>query len=223
MKSDFWHERWQSKQIGFHQQEINPYLLRYWPELEVPLGSRVFVPLCGKSQDMLWLRQQGYMVVGIELSEIAVREFFDENALTYKLRQVNGLDCFEADGITLFCGDFFSLDAQSLGPVDAVYDRAALIALPVAMRAAYAVHLTKLMPARAKTLLVAFEYPQYQMEGPPFSVEEPEVLSLFNPDYSIRIAEDRDILEKEPRFRAKGIDRLHEKVYLLSPLAHRHA
>lgn len=218
MNSDFWHERWQLKQIGFHQQDINPYLLRYWPALEIRSGSRVFVPLCGKSQDMLWLRQQGYAVVGVELSEIAVREFFDESALAFEKRRVGALDCYEADGITVFCGDFFSLDILNLGHVDVVYDRAALIALPAELRAAYAAHLRKLIPTQAKTLLVAFEYPQHEMDGPPFSVEASEVITLFGADYSIRIAEDRDILEKEPRFRAKGITRLHEKVYLLSPL-----
>lgn len=216
MHHDFWHERWQRRQIGFHQDEPNPYLQRFWPAAGMPDGGRVFVPLCGKSRDMLWLRQRGYEVVGVELSEIAVREFFAENGLASTQRQVGAFSCHAAVGYTLLCGDFFALTPADLGAVAAVYDRAALIALPPELRRRYAAHMLRLVPPGMHTLLVAFEYPQQEMEGPPFCVTEEEVAALYGESCAIMRLHDEDILVREPRFRDKGVSRLHEKVYLLT-------
>ncbi len=216
MHHDFWHERWQRGQIGFHQGEVNPWLQRFWPSLKVPAEGRVFVPLCGKSQDMAWLRQQGHGVVGVEISEIAVRNFFAELGLAPEKRETDGYVSYEAAGYQLLCGDFFALKMEMLGAFAAIYDRASLIALPSDMRQRYAAKMLRLAPSGMQTLLVAFEYPQHEMEGPPFSVNEAEIALLYAASAKIALLHDADILEQEPRFRAKGVTRLHEKIYLLT-------
>lgn len=216
MQHDFWHERWQRQQIGFHQEAINPYLQRFWREAGMPAAGRVFVPLCGKSRDMVWLRAQGCEVVGVEISEIAVRDFFAELGLVPVQRESGAFLYFEAAGYTLLCGDFFALTAQDLGPLAAVYDRASLVALPPDMRPQYAAHMLQLVPPGIRTLLVAFEYPQQEMDGPPFSVTQREVADLYAEAHAIALLCDADILAQEPRFRDKGVSRLHEKVYLLT-------
>jgi thiopurine S-methyltransferase len=215
MQPEFWLERWQQNQIGFHQARVNPYLQQFWPQFGIAQTSRVFVPLCGKSSDMLWLRAQGHEVVGVEFSELAVRAFFEENGLVPEVRSEDGFLVFEGDGIRLYCGDFFSLASHQLTGVNAVYDRAALIALPPEMRPDYVAHLHALLAPGTQTLLVAFEYPQTQMQGPPFSVEEGEVRALYHAD-SIHLLHTADILDQEPRFRERGVTRLQEKVYALA-------
>jgi thiopurine S-methyltransferase len=215
MNPDFWHERWQNRQIGFHRDEVHPYLTRFWPTLGIAPGSRVFVPLCGKSNDLLWLRAQGYEVVGAEVSPIAVREFFEENHLTPSISTVDSFQLYECDGIRLYCGDFFALTASHVAGVSAVYDRAALVALPPEMRGHYARHLLQLLASGVKTLLVAFEYPQHEMPGPPFNVDAEEIAALFGAQCDIRLLLEADILAQEPRFRDKGVTRLKEAVYVL--------
>lgn len=216
MQPDFWLERWQQHQIGFHQDAINPYLQRFWPALGIAPGCRVFVPLCGKSGDMLWLRAQGHAVVGVELSPLAVRAFFAENELRATTRSQGRFDVHEADGIRIYCGDFFDLTAAEVAGVGAVYDRASLIALPPEMRPAYAGHMRRLLLPGTRTLLVAIDYPQQEMPGPPFSVQEPEVRALYANYCAIELLHSADILDQEPRFREKGLSRLQEKVYALT-------
>lgn len=215
MNPDFWRERWENREIGFHRDAAHPYLTRFWPTLGIAPGSRVFVPLCGKSNDLLWLRAQGHEVVGVEVSPIAVREFFEENRLTPSVSTVDSFQLYECDGIRLYCGDFFALTVPHLDGVSAVYDRAALIALPPEMRERYARHLLQLLPSGAQTLLVAFEYPQHEMSGPPFNVNSAEVSALFGAQCTIELLLEADILAQEPRFRDKGVTRLKEVVYAL--------
>ena len=215
MDATFWHQRWQENQIGFHQREINFHLQQFWPELGLAADIAVFVPLCGKSADMLWLRARGHRVIGVELSQIAVDAFFAENHLTASVRQEGEFRVSECDGIRIYCGDFFALQPADLAGVGAVFDRAALIALPPAMRRDYVAQMRRLLAPGAATLLVAFDYPQQEMQGPPFSVEEAEVRALYAPDHAVTLLHRLDILGQEPRFREKGLTRLHEMVYRL--------
>lgn len=216
MQPDFWHDRWQQNQIGFHQDAINLHLQQFWPKLGIALGHAVFVPLCGKSVDMLWLRAQGYAVVGVELSPLAVQAFFSENGLQATTTTQDRYSVYEADGIRLYCGDFFDLTAEDMKGVRAVYDRASLIALPPDMRPAYAAHMRQLLVAGTKILLVTFDYPQHEMNGPPFSVQESEVRALYGDHCTIECIHTADILEQETRFRDRGVTRMQEKVYLLT-------
>lgn len=215
MQAAFWHERWQHNQIGFHLPATNPLLTSHWDSLGVATDSRVFVPLCGKSLDLLWLHTQGHSVVGAELSPLAVRDFFAENRLTPHTTQQGAFTRWESAGITLLQGDFFNLGAADLAGCTAVYDRAALIALPPPMRQQYAKHLHALLP-HAPILLITLEYDQGEMQGPPFAVPEEEVQALYGANYNVDCLTAMDALEDDPKFRAR-LSYLTEKVYRLQP------
>jgi thiopurine S-methyltransferase len=217
MDRQFWHERWRQNQIGFHQPAVNDHLQRFYRELELATGAGVFVPLAGKSLDMAWLRSQGHRVVGVELSPIAVQAFFAENGLSVRPGRDGAFEVYEAEGVRLLCGDFFDITTAQLAGVSAVYDRAALIALPVEMRSRYVAHLARVLPPVTSMLLVTLEYPDSDMQGPPFSVGEAEVRALYAPYFEVRLLAAVDRLAAEPRFREKGVRRLEEKVYLLRP------
>ena len=216
MQQEFWHERWQLNQIGFHSQEINCHLQGNWPTLNIAAGSRVFVPLCGKSNDMLWLLAQGYEVIGVELSPLAVQAFFAENSLSAMTRQQGKFSVSETDDLQIYCGDFFDLTSNDLAGVSAVYDRASLVALPPEMRAAYALHMQHLLKPGTKMLLVAFDYPQQEMQGPPFSVQISEVQAIYRSWCDVGLLYTEDILDREPQFRDKGVSRMHEQVYAMT-------
>jgi thiopurine S-methyltransferase len=217
MNPGFWHERWQRNEIGFHQQEINAHLQDFWGQLAVPAGGLVFVPLCGKSRDLLWLRARGHAVLGVEISPIAVRDFFAENALVPQVTRQGAFERYAADGLAILCGDFFELTPELLQGVAGVYDRASLIALPPELRMRYAGHSAAILPALAGTLLVTMEYPQDEMSGPPFAVREEEVRRLFEKRYTVTRLFSKDILAENPRFHERGLHALMEKVYRLEP------
>ena len=214
MDTGFWLQRWQEGRIGFHQKDINPYLQEYWPLLELEAGAGVFVPLCGKSRDMCWLGER-HPVLGIEFSPRAVEDFFVENDLRPVRCAAGRLNVCEAGQFTLMCGDFFDLQAADTAHIKAIYDRAALIALPPDMRPSYARKLGELAVPGTSMLLVTMEYDQLAMDGPPFSVEAEEVQTLFGRDWRIRSLHRADILEAESRFREQGVSYLYEHVYLL--------
>lgn len=184
MNPDFWHERWENNQIGFHEGETNALLEGYFSSLGLAQGSRVFLPLCGKTRDIAWLLQQGYRVAGAELSATAINQLFADLTLTPEKTERGSLVRYSAPGIDIFVGDIFDLTADILGPVDAIYDRAALVALPRDKRTAYAAHLTRLT-ATAPQFLITFTYDQSKMEGPPFSVSDAEVRRLYESRYIV--------------------------------------
>lgn len=212
MEHQFWLERWENNQIGFHQAEVNAYLGSHWEELGLAEGAPVFVPLCGKSLDMLWLRSQGHAVLGVELSEKAVAAFFAENDLTPEVGRSGPFVEYTSDGLRLLAGDFFALSRDELAGICAVYDRASLIALPPSMREDYARHMATLLPSGAHILLITMEYRHGVLDGPPFSVSEEEVNRLFSPYFRI----ERKALWRD----AEGPRGVHvdEKVYTLTRL-----
>jgi thiopurine S-methyltransferase len=215
MQHDFWLERWQRGETGFHQARANPWLVSQSPALTLQAGSHVFVPLCGKTHDLRFLADSGYRVTGIELSPLAVEAFFREQQLVADVTTAGALTLHTAGNLRIFCGDFFALDAAQLGAVDAIFDRAALVALPPAMRAAYAAHLATLATPRSRCLLVSFDYPQQEMSGPPFSVPQAEIRSLFSAHFDIAALGREEILDAEPRFRERGLTRMTETCWLL--------
>lgn len=218
MSLEFWQDRWQRNEIGFHQDTVNPFLVKYWPQLSDLHKGRVLVPLCGKTQDMVWLAQQGERVVGVEISTIAVETFFKENSLQANIEQRGNFLYWQSGQYEIICGDFFALTAAEVGQIDAVYDRASLVALPKERRNEYAQQLKRLVPADKKILLVTFVYPQHEMDGPPFSVTQEEVETLYSDRWSVKLLHTEDILAEKPRFREKGVSRMEEKVYLLGQL-----
>lgn len=215
MNPEFWLQKWQDHAIGFHQAEINNHLRTFWQQLNLAADSRVFVPLCGKSLDLLWLCQQGHHVLGVELSPLAVDDFFTENAIDHTQFVRDCFKCRETKRLTFLQGDFFNLMPEHVAEVAGVFDRAALVALPAELRQQYVQHLKRILPNKAKMLLVSFEYDQAEMSGPPFSVTETEVHALYQDTYTIECLFQADILEENPQFLARGLTRLHEKVFLL--------
>ncbi len=215
MQAEFWLERWQQNQIGFHEKEINSHLQNYWGKLKLPKKSKIFVPLCGKSSDMLWLLAQGYEVLGVELSPLAVQGFFIDNQLDAKLSNCGAFQRWEIDGLSIYQGDFFALTSEDLAGCSAIYDRASLIALPFDMRQKYAEHLKKVVPSLTDTLLITLEYDQNEMQGPPFSVSKEEVYSLFGAACEIESLFAEDSLEENVALKNRGLSHLMEKVYWL--------
>lgn len=215
MEPEFWHKRWSSNQIGFHLPEVNPYLQRFWPQLGLAQGSRVLVPLCGKSLDLLWLAHQGYSVLGVELSEKAATDFFLEHQLEPVVSEEGVFRVFRAGDIEIRCGDFFALGPQDVADCTGLYDRAALIALPVPMRARYAAHLQKILPDGVG-LLITLDYNQDEMPGPPFSVGDDEVQRLLGGAWRLEVLQEQDVLGESWKFLQAGVKRLDERVYWIS-------
>lgn len=212
MDADFWLQRWREGRTGFHREAVMPLLEKHWPALGLARGSRVFVPLAGKSLDMLWLAAQGHRVLGVELSPIAVEQFFAENRLEAKTRTSPTGVHYVADDVELIRGDVFALDAAALADCAGVYDRAALIALPPPLRSRYVDEVYARLPQGCRALLITLEYPQHEREGPPFNVDESEVRRLFEPAWHIEVLERRDILADEPGF---GVSALTTAIYRL--------
>jgi len=215
MEPQFWLERWRTGQTAFHQSSVDQSLRRQWPTLGVSAGNRVFAPLCGKSLDLLWLRDQGLEVIGVELAAAAVEAFFSENGLPARRGAGRPFDVYDAPALRLLCGDFFALTSALLGRVDAVYDRAALISWAPALRSGYVERLATLMSSGTRMLLITLEYPQSQMAGPPFAVPGEEVTRLYAPQFEILEIGRQDILPHEARLRAKGLTELLEVCYQL--------
>jgi thiopurine S-methyltransferase len=215
MDRTFWLERWHRREIGFHHDKVQPALETYWPQLNLAKGATVFVPLAGKSLDMAWLKEQGYRVVGVELSEVAVAEFFAERGLTPSVRQDGQFTVSFADQIELWCGDFFALNRSNLPPLDAAYDRAALVAMPDDMQPRYAAKMAQLMPAGAPVLVVGLDYNQNEMKGPPFAIPQADMRKLFEADFTIEVLGVRDGLAKNDHLAKRGVTRLEEATYLL--------
>jgi thiopurine S-methyltransferase len=214
MDSQFWIDRWSRHEIGFHQRNVNAYLQQYWADLRVPKDATVFVPLCGKSLDMRWLCEQGHAVIGVELAREAVQEFFMEWGVEPQIIRTGPFERWRANGVELLCGDFFDLTPEDLRGVGAVFDRAALIALPAALREKYVARLCSVLPPQALTLLITVDYPQPEMAGPPFAVGDAEVRSLFA-DKDIRLLGEVDVTDSavNAKFRERGLSRLVERVY----------
>ncbi|MEY8204907.1 MAG: thiopurine S-methyltransferase [Bermanella sp.] len=213
---EFWHERWHKNEIGFHLPEVHSWLKRQWASLleqgKVKRQGRVFVPLCGKTLDIGYFLALGHKVVACELSEKAVQELFTQLALQPKISPWGEGVCYEAQDLCVYVGDIFTLNAQTLGQVDYIYDRAALIALPASIRKAYAAQLVALSP-RAQMLLITLDYLQSQMPGPPFAVSETYVAEYYQSGSNLTVLKKKEILEYEPSFKQRGLTRLVETIY----------
>ncbi|WP_034293900.1 thiopurine S-methyltransferase [Herbaspirillum sp. RV1423] len=215
MEAEFWLERWRDGRTHFHQTRVTPLLQKYWPTLALPKDAQVLVPLAGKSLDMVWLAEQEHRVLGVELSQLAVEQFFSENQLQPQVRDSAYGSHYSAGNIEIICGDIFKLDAALLSECIGVYDRAALVALPAAMRAQYAQHIYGQLSDRYRGILITLDYPQEQMDGPPFSVDDGEVQAIYSSHSDAVIIDRRDILDKEPKFSERGVSRLDTVVYKL--------
>lgn len=220
MEIEFWLERWNRGETGFHQQHVNPYLGYYYgemgPTMEKRAGIRVFVPLCGKSRDLWWLQQNGYDTIGVECSEVAVEQFFTEQQLEFSKRKKGDHHSYTSGRLEILQADFFDLQAEDLGQITDIFDRASLVALPTTMRKQYVDKITALQQPGTRTLLITLTYPENEMDGPPFSVSEDEVRELYSDRFNIEKLAAKNILEDEPRMKQRGLTSLTETAYKLT-------
>ncbi|WP_214660469.1 thiopurine S-methyltransferase [sulfur-oxidizing endosymbiont of Gigantopelta aegis] len=224
MQHSFWHQRWQEQRIGFHLDTINPYLSEYWPKLGIAKKSRVFVPLCGKSHDLHFFHEQGLRVLGNELSTLAVQDFYTERQLNASKTIISSenniseqpeLSLWESDEVDILCGDFFALKKDYLTDISAVYDRAALVALPTEMREKYVQKMLEILPEKVSMLLLTLDYDETEKQGPPFSVPEEEVHRLYGADFSIELLAMKDVVADDRSPRSQNMSYFNERVFLL--------
>ncbi len=218
MHENFWHQRWESNQITFHEKDFNKQLQIHWPLLAIPSHATIFVPLAGKSNDILWLHQCGYNVLGVEISPIAIHRFFSDNNLTPTItHSIEGFEAWSYKGITLLLGDFFNLKKEHLKQCSAVYDRAALIAMPETMQTQYAEHLCSIIPQDTSMLLITVEYEKGTIQGPPFSINTSQVKKFYHTFYDIQIptqtATTKNVLNK---YKEKQEIEIKENIFILT-------
>lgn len=214
MHKEFWHNRWQKNEIGFDQDQPNTLLQKYFSHLNLQPRARIFVPLCGKSVDMLWLAEQGYQVIGVEINLQACELFFNHYQIPYQAEQEQNHTVFTSKNICLFAGDYFEITKEMIGPIDAIYDRAALVALPTEMRDSYAEKTLSLMQAHTQILLITASYNQAVMQGPPFSIDDTEVRRLFGAHLSIQSLYN-EAASVPAHLQARGLTEAQDLVYCL--------
>ena len=218
MEHEFWHERWRKNEIGFHQGTVNQYLHDHWPELAGDSTDTVFVPLCGKAHDIWWLHDRGHPVIGVELSDIACKDFFEEAGEKASVHPGEPFTTFRQDDLEIWCGDFFQLVPDDLRHVRLVYDRAALIAMPPTLRPKYVEHLTAILPDQARILLITLDYDGMEMQGPPFNVPDTEVEQLFGEDYEVNQIHKNELARDDLFVKRKGLQNgVTESVFVLTP------
>lgn len=223
MEIDFWLERWNNNQIGFHQQQVNPYLVHFYgekgPSPEQREKLKVFVPLCGKSKDLLWLSQNGYKVFAVECSDRAVKDFFEDNALNYKHATKDQQGLYQSSDLSstieIFQGDFFDLQKGNLEDVTDIFDRASLVAMPEDKRKLYVDKMAEIQRPQVRTLLVTLNYDSSEMNGPPFPITDEEVHDLYSENFSIKKLCFKNVINEETGLRNRGLSSLIETVFKL--------
>lgn len=186
-----WLDRWREGRIGFHRHEVHPALVHHWAPLGVRPGTKVLVPLCGKSLDMRWLARHDHPVLGIELAPEAIEQFVAEGVGDVTRYQQGPFSICRQGNVELWCGDFFHFHIDQAAEIGAFYDRAALIALPPATRQRYAFHLAQLVLPGVRGLLITLaRAPGDETVGPPYHVSAEEVRELFEPNFQVTHLED---------------------------------
>ena len=218
MRSEFWLNVWENQQLPFHMAQVNPFLMKFWPQMGLEAGDPVFVPLCGKTLDMVWLAEQKHPVMGVELSPIAAEDFYTENNIEATLSAENKFTVWSGGDVEIKVGDFFDLTAKDLQDTKAVYDRASIVALPPVMRQDYAKHLSRILAVDTKILMLTFEYDQDIVEGPPHSVSHTEIRHLFESNFIINKLDSRDLINKAKGMQAAGLSSFVQHTFLLEKI-----
>ncbi|RDH83915.1 MAG: thiopurine S-methyltransferase [endosymbiont of Galathealinum brachiosum] len=216
MELDFWKQRWEQNQIAFHLPEVNPYIDKFWHSFDAKPHSLIFIPLCGKTLDIAWFASKEFSVLGVECSEKAINDFFQEQKLKIQKNQFKQFNVYHNSNINLLQGDFFKLDKEILEDVSIVYDRASLIALPEVMRREYVELLKNTLPDETQIFLITLEYNQSQMSGPPFSVKRDEINRLFQPEFKVELLHESDVLDGHQKFKERGLTSLIECIYKIT-------
>ena len=210
-----WLEFWANNETDWHSDVVTQELEKYLGLLKLESGDTVFVPLCGKSLDMIYMLNRGFSVIGVEVSEIGIKQFFHENGLDFTISQVGEFDLYSAKNIEIYCGDFFSLTSKHLCGVKAVFDRKSLIALDRNLRQKYVKHLNDIISLGVRMLLITLQYPQHQMSGPPFSVDKSEVESLFSMAFNYQELKPFQDIENGLMLARSGVDYIENAAYCL--------
>jgi thiopurine S-methyltransferase len=219
MEASHWLKAWSEDRIGFHQKNVNKRLMSHWPSLELSAGASVFVPLCGKSTDMLWIADQGHPILGVELSAKAAEAFFVDNKLAYSVSERDGFEIYSGKNvgalIEIWAGDFFNLSEDHLRDCGAYYDRAAMIAMNEGLREQYCSHMAAIMRPESRALLLVISYNQDKMKGPPFSVSDENVRKLLGEAFDICELEHYSGAHRLGNLADRGLETLDERVYLM--------
>ena len=210
-----WLEFWENNEINWHSDVVTQELEEYLGLLKLEPGDKVFFPLCGKSLDMIYILNQGFSIIGVELSDIGIKQFFHENRLDFTITSVGGFDLYSANNIEIYCGDFFLLTSKHLCDVKAVFDRKSLIALERNLRQKYVKHLNDIISLGVRMLLITLHYPQHQMSGPPFSVDKSEVESLFSMAFKYQELKSFEDIENGSKLAHAGVDYIKNAAYCL--------
>lgn len=216
MEKDFWLTKWNTNDIGFHQEIVNPDLINYFNALDLKNGDPIFVPLCGKSLDVVWLADQGYPILGVDLSELAANDFFTHLKVTPIITTEGAFKKFHYKNITILCGDFFELTTQQLSSIKGVYDCKALIALPEEMRKRYAKHLSTCLSTDTKILLLSMESPDVVKSRPPFPVSQDEIKSLYHHDFNVQQIVHEKLTTLPENLIKKGYQEVIKTIYCLT-------
>ena len=210
-----WLEFWANNETNWHSDVVTQELEKYLGLLKLESGDTVFVPLCGKSLDMIYMLNRGFSVIGVEVSEIGIKQFFHENGLDFTISKVGEFDLYSAKNIEIYCGDFFSLTSKHLCGVKAVFDRKSLIALDRNLRQKYVKHLNDIISLGVRILLITLHYPKHQMSGPPFSVDKSEVESLFSMAFNYQELKPFQDIENGLKLARSGVDYIENAAYCL--------
>lgn len=218
MELSYWQSRWQKGNTGWHMDTVYPVLPKIWPQLNIPSGARIFVPLCGKSLDLQWLIDQNCTVIGVDISKKALHSIMQQHSEPFEQEASHGFTIYRSEAMTLWEGDVMKLPNDRMPPIDLIYDKAAIVALPPNMRSDYAQKLLSLCSDHTQILMQTFEYIQEEMNGPPFSVDEQELEKLFGKQFSRHLLHEQSKLKELKGFRQRGLSsHLKEKVYQLTP------
>ncbi len=212
-----WHSHWTRKSPGFHEGQVNSYLQQFLPLYNLQPGDTVFMPLCGKAVDILWLSEQGYHVIGVELSDVAIQSFFEESGIDFEKVELEKLVVYKAENITLYQGDYMNLQDKYLKNCKLVYDRASIVAIESFNRKTYKQKMLEIIPTGIPMLLVTLDYDQNVMQGPPFSVPVSEIKQLYQPEYKLALLQSSEQIEERPKWRDIGLQSLLESALRLSP------
>ena len=210
-----WLEFWANNETNWHSDVVTQELEKYLGLLKLESGDTVFVPLCGKSLDMIYMLNRGFSVIGVEVSEIGIKQFFHENGLDFTISKVGKFDLYSANNIEIYYGDFFSLTSKHLCGVKAVFDRKSLIALDRNLRQKYVKHLNDIISLGVRILLITLHYPKHQMSGPPFSVDKSEVESLFSMAFNYQELKSFQDIENGSKLARSGVDYIENAAYCL--------
>lgn len=213
---NFWQQHWSDGQTAFHLDDIHPDLQVFLPVLSLELGDTVFVPLCGRTLDIGYLLNVGYNVIAIEMVEYAVQQLFNQLSIVPEVSGWKQGKCYRADHLTVYVGNYFDLSSDECAEVSAIYDRAALAAMPYKLQQRYCQHLGDIT-VYAKQLVIASAFDQTKMQGPPFTITPQHIQQYYGQHYTIELLNEIETIKEEMDFQKQQLDSFIRRTYLLTP------